>query len=130
MIARTVDNSYCPQGIHPQANHNDTTKRAPINKKGYIFMPTVTAKTLWDNHPYPNSPCSTELFANQCAIRMGAALEKSGIDTTSFNTMYPRRRCCSAYPSLKHHKPGHIMAAQELANWIDKNPKIFGKTKR
>src|SRR5688572_8889223 len=93
-------------------------------------MPTITAKTLWDNHPYPASPCSTELFANQCAIRMGTALEKSGIDTTSFNTMYPRRRCCSAYPSLKHHKPGHIMAAQELANWIDKNPKIFGKTKK
>lgn len=93
-------------------------------------MPTVTAQALWDNHPYPASPCSSDLFPNQCAIRMSVALEKAGINTSSFDKLYPRRRCCTAYPSLKHHKPGHIMSAQELANWIDKNPSIFGKAKK
>lgn len=46
---------------------------------------------------------------------MGVALEKSGIDTSSFDSMYPQRRC---YPGL-NHSPRHILAAQELANWID-----------
>ena len=56
-------------------------------------MPSIKAKTIWDNHPYPISPCSKKHFSNQCAIRMGVALEKSGIDTKSFDTMYPNRRC-------------------------------------
>lgn len=81
---------------------------------------------LWKNHPYPNSPCDKSLFQNQCAIRMGVSLEKSGIDTSSFDTMYPQRRC---YPGLKH-SPRHILAAQELANWIDSpNCKEFGTKK-
>ena len=63
---------------------------------------------LWANHPYPNSPCDKTLFGNKCAIRMGVALEKSGVDTSSFDSMYPQRRC---YPGLKHN-PGHILAAQ------------------
>ncbi|CAM4337788.1 T6SS effector amidase Tae4 family protein [Pseudoalteromonas ostreae] len=45
---------------------------------------------------------------------MGVALEKAGVDTSSFDTMYPQRRC---YPGLKH-SPKHILAAQELANLI------------
>lgn len=93
-------------------------------------MSILITQTLWDNHPYPASPCSTDLFSNQCAIRMSVALEKTGINTSTFDTLYPRRRCCSAYPSLKHHKPGHIMSAQELANWMDKNSSIFGITKK
>lgn len=81
---------------------------------------------LWNNHPYPNSPCDKSLFQNQCAIRMGVSLEKSGIDTSSFDIMYPQRRC---YPGLKH-SPRHILAAQELANWIDSsNCKEFGSKK-
>jgi hypothetical protein len=46
---------------------------------------------------------------------MGVSLEASGIDISSFDKMYPQRRC---YPGLKH-TPRHILAAQELANWID-----------
>lgn len=88
-------------------------------------MPTIKAKTIWDNHPYPGSPCSTKHFTNQCAIRMGVALEKSGIDTKSFDKMYPHRRC---YKGL-NHSPKHILAAQELANWIKSNETIFGKVK-
>ena len=89
-------------------------------------MPAIKAKTIWDNHPYPKYPCSEEHFANQCAIRMGVALEKSGIDTSSFDRMFPNRRC---YKGL-HHSPKHILAAQELANWMDKNSKIFGSVKK
>ncbi|CAM4441740.1 hypothetical protein SHLI107390_17630 [Shewanella livingstonensis] len=70
---------------------------------------------LWVNHPYPSNPYDKTLFANQCAIRMGVSLEASGIDISSFDKMYPQRRC---YPGLKH-TPRHILAAQELANWID-----------
>lgn len=62
------------------------------------------------------------IVANQCAIRMGVALEASGVDTSSFDIMYPNRRC---YPGLNHH-PKHILAAQELANWIKSKTSIFG----
>lgn len=50
-------------------------------------MTTLTVATLWQNHPYPAAPCSTQYFANQCAIRMGVALEASGVDTASFDTI-------------------------------------------
>lgn len=77
---------------------------------------------LWKNHPGPGDaakpetyPCDRPLFENQCAIRMGVALEASGIDTTSFNV----RRCSKVYPALKSHAPGHILAAQELADALD-----------
>lgn len=83
----------------------------------------VKFETLWRNHPYPKSPCDTALFTNQCAIRMGVALEKSGVDTSGFDRKYPQRRC---YPGL-NHSPKHILAAQELANWIDSSDNnLFG----
>ena len=84
-----------------------------------------TFNKLWNHHPYPDSPCNKALFANQCAIRMGVALEKSNVDTSTFDKMYPRRRC---YPALKH-SPAHILAAQELANWIDQEHNQFGRKK-
>ncbi|EHH2535285.1 T6SS effector amidase Tae4 family protein [Vibrio parahaemolyticus] len=49
-------------------------------------------------------------------------LWKTGIDTSSFDQKYPNRRC---YPGFKH-SPRHILAAQELANWVSVNPNIFG----
>lgn len=79
-------------------------------------------KKLYDNHPYPEHPCNPDTFVNQCAIRMGVCFEKSGIDTTSFDAMYPNRRC---YPGFKH-KPRHILAAQELANWMKSQTATFG----
>jgi hypothetical protein len=54
---------------------------------------------------------------------MGVALEKSGIDTSSFDALYPNRRC---YPGF-NHSPRHILAAQELANWIKSKKFIFGE---
>lgn len=56
----------------------------------------------------------------------GIALEKSNINTTSFDNMYPNRRC---YKGL-NHKPKHILAAQELANWLANQSAIFGKVKK
>lgn len=89
--------------------------RKPISKK-------VSFQKLWDNHPYPDSPCDTSTFPNQCAIRMGVALERSNVDTSSFDVMYPKRRC---YPSF-NHTPRHILAAQELANWLTTLTDIVG----
>ena len=68
---------------------------------------TASFDLLWLNHPYPGSPCAAE-FPNQCAIRMGVALERSGVDMSSF----PGARCWHG------HRPGHILRAQELADWL------------
>lgn len=38
--------------------------------------------TLWNNHPGFADLCD---FNNQCVIRMGTALIKSGVDMSSFN---------------------------------------------
>jgi hypothetical protein len=72
-------------------------------------------------------PCMTygiKNFKNQCAIKMGVTLEDSGVDTQSFDIKYPGRRCW-------HHEDGkrkHILAAEELANWLlSLEGKTFGK---
>lgn len=70
-------------------------------------------KKLWENHPgYQETPCDSDLFRNQCAIRMSVALEGAGVDTSGFDV----RRCSEDFPALRDHQPGHILAAQELAN--------------
>jgi hypothetical protein len=84
-------------------------------------MPRISFKELWDNHPYPNNPCDTTHFTNQCAIRMGVALDKSGVNMDSFNG-------AKCYPGFKHN-PKHILRAQELANWLKNQKAIVGKVK-
>ena len=86
-------------------------------------MTNVLFHQLWQNHPgkgdsnKPNTyPCDKTMFENQCAVRMGVALDKSGIDTRGFAV----RRCSKAFPALKAHHPGHILAAQELADALDR----------
>lgn len=74
--------------------------------------------TLWNNHPTISSaifeddtPClnnGKRAFENQCAIRMGECLSKSGINLDSFKGA----RCWF------NHKPAHILRAEELANWL------------
>ena len=78
---------------------------------------------LWLNHPGDEFPCDKKTFPNQCAIRMGVALEKSGVNTSTFDIKYPNRRCYSGFK----HTPRHILAAQELANWMKSEKKIFGE---
>jgi hypothetical protein len=85
-------------------------------------MPTITAKTLWDNHPYPDFPCDRTLFENQCAIRMGVALERSGASMASFVGAR-----CWARPS---HAPKHILRAQELADWLLKQTTLVGRVQK
>jgi hypothetical protein len=83
--------------------------------------------TFWKNHPTitdDDFPCSSKdkkNFDNQCAIRMGECFERSGITTKNL----PARRCW-----FHKNKPGHILAAEELANALEKFPisaKIVGK---
>ncbi len=78
---------------------------------------------LWNNHPYTQSPCNKAIFKNQCAIRMGIAMESSGIDTTSFDKIFPKRRC---YPGFKHN-PAHILSAEEMAKWMSSKAGTFGQ---
>lgn len=89
-------------------------------------MNIILFNKLWSNHPQNAFPCDRKTFPNQCAIRMSVALEASGVDTSGFDKMYPNRRC---YPGFKHN-PGHILAAQELANWIKSEFCIFGEVEK
>ena len=74
-------------------------------------------KQLWDNYP-DDDPCDAKNkegnkeFSNQCAIRLSYSMKKAGISFSSF----PQKRKC-------WHHPGqdHILAAAELANWIQKS---------
>jgi len=85
----------------------------------------IKFKTLWNNHPYKITPCNKAVFENQCAIRMGVAMESSGIDTASFDEMFPNRRC---YPGF-NHKPSHILSAEQMAKWMHANIGVFGQKK-
>jgi len=75
---------------------------------------------IWKNHPTVaniTDPCSVNgksKFPNQCAIRVGVALSKCGINTSKM----PGARHCW------HHKKseGHILAAEDLANSLKKLP--------
>jgi hypothetical protein len=79
-------------------------------------------QSLLSNYP-SNDPCDAKndkgevLFANQCAIRLSHAMKKTGVQFHSF----PSGRKCWV-----HKTHDHILAAKELADWIDKGsvPKI------
>ena len=65
---------------------------------------------------YPTSdPCDAKdqrgkpLFSNQCAIRVSYALRKSGVSFATF----PKARKCWVHP-----KGDHVLAAKELADWL------------
>ncbi|MEN3749625.1 type VI secretion system amidase effector protein Tae4 [Sphingomonas sp. HF-S3] len=81
-------------------------------------MPTITWLKIWNAHPYPNSPCDTVAFPNQCAIRMSVALTGAGINLSSFHG-------AKCYPNMGHDRR-HILRAQELADWIALRPTTFG----
>ncbi|GLS26146.1 T6SS effector amidase Tae4 family protein [Marinibactrum halimedae] len=82
-------------------------------------MQKVTFSTLWDN--YPSDPCDTTKFKNQCAIKVGTALAKSGVDTTK---LVSKKRHCW-FHDTSH---GHVLSAEELAAGLMKN-KIPGISK-
>ena len=76
----------------------------------------MTYRQIWDNHPYPGFPCDKSIHKNQCAVRMGIALEGAGVSLKSFMG----QRCWSG------HEPSHILRAEELARWIATQKAIFG----
>ena len=84
---------------------------------------------LWKHHAGRANVCDGERFRNQCAIRMGQALELSDIRLSTKRSVL--RRCSSEfniYGSHKHGKiKGHVLAAQELANWMKSQTGIFGQ---
>jgi hypothetical protein len=87
----------------------------------------VAFETLWQNHVGRSYVCDQNTFGNQCAMRMGQALEKSGISLAAHNL----RRCRTYSSTFKDHNPGHILAAQDLANVFYRQPSLLGaKVKR
>lgn len=77
----------------------------------------LSFKRIWDNHPYPVTPCDAQ-FVNQCAIRLGVALRAAGCDFNSF-------KGALCYPGFSHN-PKHILRAEELANWMLTRVADFG----
>src|SRR5690349_19186893 len=80
---------------------------------------TFTFSTLWDNYP-SEDPCRDPKtggvpsgYSNQCAIRVGTALEKSGVSFAS----YVGGRCPHG-----PKKGGMVASAQGLANWLKGKP--------
>lgn len=85
----------------------------------------LTFASLWSNHPAvlgDESPCreadGQPSFPNQCAIRMGLALERAGVSLASFRGA----RCWQ-----RHAPPQrHVLRAQELADWLRAQRRTFG----
>jgi hypothetical protein len=78
---------------------------------------TVTFAALWANYP-TDDPCvnpatHTKAYEDQCSIKLGAALHKSGVDFKSFRG-----------PSCEYAPPGsgEVLRAQELADWLMHRP--------
>lgn len=82
-------------------------------------MKELTFKQLWDAYPSDDHPCKKNgklEFESQCAIRMGTALAKCGVDTTLLKVKH-----CGIHPN----KDGHVLRAEELAQAL-KRTKIPG----
>lgn len=74
-------------------------------------MKTITFNELWKNYPSEH-PCNKEL-RDQCAIKMGVALTKAGVDTTKL--VSAKRHCW-----FHKNSEGHVLAADELASGLKK----------
>ena len=78
----------------------------------------LSFENLWKNHPTVagnDNPCSTNgkvYFSNQCAIRVGVALTKSGVKTKHI----PGATHCWHHPASE----GHVIRAEELAKGLAK----------
>lgn len=81
----------------------------------------ITFQELWKAYPTvqgDKSPCKTDgkkNFEDQCAIRLGTALSRNGVDTTN---LVPKGRHCWHHESSQ----GHVLAAEELANGLVRFP--------
>jgi hypothetical protein len=79
----------------------------------------VSFRTIWDNYPTSDPCIDTKTgkpppgYDNQCAIRVGYALEKSGVSFASFGGA----RC-----PVSSRTSGLASSAQALANWLKTRP--------
>ena len=67
--------------------------------------------TLWNNHPNIKGEeplLDKKDYENQCAINLYAALERSGVNVTTFHGQL----------SWQKDKPKYAIRAQEVANWL------------
>ena len=78
-------------------------------------MSKIPFETIWKNYP-SEDPCRNPKtgrvssgYSNQCAMRVGYALEKSGVSFASFKA----KRCPHGAKNS-----GLVAGAQELANWL------------
>lgn len=83
---------------------------------GDNYMNKIKFKALWDSYP-GTPPCDSSL-SNQCAIKVGSALAKQGVNTTK---LVPIKRHCWFHGNNE----GHILSAEELAAGL-KKVKISG----
>lgn len=68
--------------------------------------------TLWNNHPTVTREApllDRRLCPHQCAVRLHAALERSGVDFSSFPGLL----------SAQEGRPPYAIRAHELAEWLD-----------
>jgi hypothetical protein len=84
-----------------------------------MAMAAITFQTIWDQYP-SESPCRDPKtgkapagYENQCAIRVGYALEKAGVSFASFRG----GRCPNA-----PRGSGMVAGAQALADWLLTRP--------
>lgn len=83
-----------------------------------LDAPIVKFSTLWDAYP-GSDPCDAKdesggkRFKNQCAIRVSYAMKTVGVTFKSF----PSKRKCWLHPHDEH-----ILAAKELADWLERQP--------
>lgn len=83
-----------------------------------INVESVKFPDLWAAYPSSDpcdakSPDGAKLVKNQCAIRVSYALKRAGVTLKS----YPAKRKCWIHPG-----EDHVLAAKELADWLDLQP--------
>ena len=72
-------------------------------------MPTFVQ--IWNNHPTVKGEealLDKNIYSNQCAVNLYAALERSDINVKTFHGQL----------SWQKNKPKYAIRAQELANWL------------
>ncbi|MGX9964388.1 type VI secretion system amidase effector protein Tae4 [Roseomonas sp. F4] len=80
-------------------------------------MAKITFEQLWSSYPSKDSPCvappGKQAMSNQCAIRVGIALNACGVSTKALGVTH-----------CWYHKvsDGHVLRAQELATALQKRP--------
>ncbi len=86
---------------------------------------TLSFDQLWNNHPtvagdkYPCRKNGTPTYSDQCAIRVGVALRKSGFDLGK--PPFASLGTCGLHPG-----EGHVLLAQSLATALQKYSNLKG----